>query len=369
MTAARADSDTTALRAACAGALVARAEAAAALAAADPDAVVAVAEAEGVAALLARALPAQGPASALRARLLALARLDGMRLLAREASARAALDVLAGQPCLLLKGMALGHWLYPAPELRPGCDVDLLVADLAQAEAAVAALQAAGWRLAHGVAPHQASDTQVALVDPARRGVVLDLHWSLLNHAALGRGIAFDGLWARAQALPGLHPQARGLGPADALLHAALHRAGNRAAGTHDRLLWLYDLHLLAARCDAADWARLLAPAADPVQVAALADALAAAQAAFATALPPGLEAAAARSAEADLRLDAPGAFDRTHLQGLAWPQRLRWLWHKLLPPPAFMRHRYDAHGPLALAAAYLRRWGVGLRRALGAGR
>nr|WP_275672686.1 nucleotidyltransferase family protein [Thermomonas flagellata] len=342
-----------------------------ALLAADPEAVLACAEAEGVAPLLARALPAQAPTAALRARLAAQARLDGMRLLAREASARAVLDQLAeaGLPCFVLKGMALGQWLYPAPELRPGCDIDLLVADLAQAEAATAALVAAGWTLAHGVAPRQASDTQVALVDPARRGVVLDLHWRLLNHAGLDRGLAFADLWARAQALPGLHPQARALGAADALLHAALHRAGNRAAGTHDRLLWLYDVHLLAARCGPGDWARLLAPAADPVHLAALVDALQAAHAAFATALPPELAEAAARSAGAGLHLDAPGAFDRSHLRGLPWPQRLRWLWHKLLPPPAFMRHRYDAHGPLGLAAAYLRRWGVGLRRALGADR
>lgn len=57
---------------------------------------------------------------------------------------------------------------------------------------------------------------------------------------------------------------------------------------------------------------------------------------------------------------------NRAHLRALRWPERLGWLRRKLFPSRAFMRHRYGAAGALALARAYLQRWWVGLRRALG---
>ena len=292
--------------------------------------------------------------------------------LSRRARAQHVLGVLgdAGIPVLVLKGMALGYWLYPSPVQRPGADVDLLVPDLETAEKGVAALLAGGYRLVDGVIPVRSSGLEVALRFSARHDHEVDLHWQLLNNARLARGFGFTELSDAAIALPALVPGARGLGPLHALAHALLHRVANIPSGRQNRLIWLYDIHLLAARFGESDWKAFLHLCAEKSIGSSCHDGLAASQAMMRTPLPDGLLDAMRSQAAAShwqlQNISGRGALDRAHWMALPLGERLRWIWRKLFPPPAFMRYRYGVEGFQGLVTAYVRRAWVGVGRLLG---
>ncbi|WP_256646955.1 nucleotidyltransferase family protein [Thermomonas paludicola] len=341
------------------------------------DGLLQCAEKEGVTALLAQCLAMDAtlqPAAlvpvtaALRGHAKALSMLE----LSRRARARHVLGVLqeADIPVLVLKGMALGYWLYPSPVQRPGVDVDLLLPDVAAAEVAVAALLANGYRLADGVWPAQSSGFEATLHFASRHDHEVDLHWRLLNHARLAQGFEFSELLATAVPLPALATGACGLGRVHALAHALLHRVANASSGRQNRLIWLYDIHLLARACVAADWRAFLELCKQKAITQPCLDGLAACHAVLHTPLPEDLLATLHQQGEAEHwhigALSQRGALDRAHWAALRWQQRLPWMWRKLLPPPSFMRYRYGVQGWLGLMIAYARRLWVGACRALG---
>jgi hypothetical protein len=74
---------------------------------------------------------------------------------------------------------------------------------------------------------------------------------------------SYEELRARAQPLPELAPQAFAACPVDALLLACMHRCGHKQAPYYvdgvahysgDRLIWLYDIHLLAVKLTSVEW-------------------------------------------------------------------------------------------------------------------
>jgi hypothetical protein len=306
-----------------------------------------LAQEEGVTALLADRLVGVAPDESeggVRAELASQGRRLAMMELGQHAALVAVLDRLraAAIPVLVLKAAALRCWLYPQPHLRESSDIDLLFATREAAMAAVAALQAMGYaapyppgRFAHEV-----------LCRHAGKRVDLDLHWGLSRNPAMDALPAFHALHARAQPLPGLGPEALGLGPVDALLHACVHRASNLETGQGDRLKWLYDTHLIAARLDGDGWEAFVAACRTARVCGIAADALEVASALFGTGLP--------RSAMARLREGVPhDALDARRLQDWAylqrrslralpgWSARAAWLWERAFPDTGYMRELY----------------------------
>lgn len=336
----------------------------------DASALAACAGQEGIAGLLLELPAFQDPAYApQRAALQVVARQAAMRELAGTAQTRQILSLLAqaGIEVLVLKGSALACWLYREPWHRPHCDLDLLVADITVARRAVAVLQHAGFALVAGVGPDAADGYEVAL--QKGDGIVIDLHWRLLNHAVLARAFGFPELHEASQPLPSMHPQARGLGPLHALFHALLHRVTNLAKGEGDRLIWLYDIHLLAGRCEADDWRAFVDLCAQRGIATPCRDGLQATARTLSTLIPQDMDEALARLAQGETwqLLDPDhGVMDRAHLTALKWAQKLGWMRRKLFPSREFMRYRYGAAGSVALARVYIHRWWVGVRRALG---
>ncbi len=161
-------------------------------------------------------------------------------LLEGETRRTLALLAAASIPGLLLKGSALAYWAYPQPHLRACGDVDLLLPSREAAEQLSAQLTATGYKRA------ETSGELVAYELLCRRPVSgdlqleVDIHWRLANSPLFTDVFTFDELVADSIALPRLAPNARGLGPVHALLHACVHRALNLSIGVDDKLKWLY---------------------------------------------------------------------------------------------------------------------------------
>jgi hypothetical protein len=168
----------------------------------------------------------------------------------------------AGVPVVLLKGTALAYSRYPSPALRARGDTDVLIPP-AQRENARLVLAACGF----GLASNRDADrtTQEEWVSHATDGSAhaIDLHWNLMWAWALSQLFDTDHLVGRARPCPALCASARILPPGIALLHACLHRAshfntayfvGGEAQFGGDRLIWFYDMHLLAQAMTDQDW-------------------------------------------------------------------------------------------------------------------
>ncbi|MEX1020394.1 MAG: nucleotidyltransferase family protein [Litorilinea sp.] len=174
------------------------------------------------------------------------------------------LDLLhaAGIPTLTLKGAALVSQYYPTVGTRPMGDFDVLVPH-AQAEAALAVLDAAEWRpvgLAHSQITPALLQVRHAqnFSGPNRRQI--DLHWYALAGSmdpALDRQ-----LWDQAQPLTLHNVTTQTLCPTDQLIHVCVHGA---AWSSVPPVRWIPDAVMtLRAAADAAnpapaiDWTRLL---------------------------------------------------------------------------------------------------------------
>jgi hypothetical protein len=332
----------------------------------------AVAEAEGVSALLDYSLRAPGTAWSLpvefKDSLAAAARQQQVLGLLRRTELVRVVRVLAaaGIPALVLKGAALSHSVYPAPWLRPRDDTDLLLADTEAIECCKPVL--AGLDYVDSKVP---TTTAMAYELVFRRDTEgglthwIDAHWSLSNNAFYADRFSFDELRADAIALPALGADARGLGNVHALVHACMHRVCNLPHGTGDRLIWLYDMDLLARRCSARDFDRLCEIAILRGLAGTCWDGLCNSVFAFSTPLPHGLLDALERAAK-DERFDVRKAGRRWYqewynLRTLPAAKRWSWAWEKLFPNPAYMRELYAIDNRWSLGWAYLHRLGHGM--------
>jgi Uncharacterised nucleotidyltransferase len=194
------------------------------------------------------ALPAEARNSLRRARAAELAREER-----REAALHRALGALGGGPgerpipALLYKGAASARTLYPAPELRPRGDLDLLIAPADTSEA-WARLGRAGFQR-HPALAGTPEDLpgwhERTLVDPVDPSQILDLHQALLQPER--QRLLADRLLARSTPAPGLPPHARLPSPEDAALACALSLAAHELRSP---MVAACDLALLLPRCD-----------------------------------------------------------------------------------------------------------------------
>ena len=293
---------------------------------------------------------------------------------------RDAVDALASAPAapLLLKGTALAYGLYPAPFLRSRGDTDILVPQH-RAAAAHQALVERGFAPQDGI-----SGEFVSYQRNYRRSCsdgtthVIDLHWKINNSQLLSRLFTHEELWAQSQPLPALGAAARAPSYLHSLLIACMHRATHRVAPYYvdheahhdpDRLIWLWDVHLLAGVLSPAERQTLPSAADRKGLLCLVQDSLAAAATAFASTaaadLASTLPADSAPSAVARY-LDSPW-LKQQWMDVLALPDtrsRLRFLRETLFPDAAYLRGKY---GDSASAIGWLhaRRTIAGLRSRL----
>ncbi len=285
----------------------------------------------------------------------------------------------AGIPVIVLKGAALAATLYEDIGLRPMGDLDLLVEadDLQRAKSILHNFDYVVIKAEHlGMAPwlDEALNHHVHMRGGPQARVAVELHWGLLAGNADWRAPSLDWFWKQAQPLEfkqaaitiEKHENLFQLDLAAHLLYVAAHlmlqHGGNRA-----RLLWFYDLHLLATKYHQyVDWNAILKQAVLLRWVAALYTALVECQERYDTRFPDGY--LAELKTLGDVRDWQLVAFMKSpsdnrmvetfrHLPKMRRAVRLRLILTLIFPSPAYMRYRYKPSPEWLWPLYYLYRW------------
>lgn len=285
---------------------------------------------------------------------------------AEIAAVIAALAQVEGAEPLLFKGAALAQSHYPHSWLRPRLDTDILVAR-SSAPAVFDALAAMGYDRATATSGTLvSSQASWSRTDTFGTTHALDVHWEIANWQVIARARSHRDLADRSVAMPSLGPAARTLSPPDALLIACLHRAAHHRDS--EELLWLYDIHLLAAALTEDEWP-CFANAADRGEVNAVcARGLALAREYFHSSVPPRVidqltsarDEASSIYLSKDLRLVDGLVAD---LRALPFRDRIRLIAEHVCPPAHYMREKYGVTSRRALLFLYARRIATGLPR------
>lgn len=145
-----------------------------------------------------------------------------------------------GLRVILTKGEALAASHYTTPGTRARCDSDLFISITELMHVQQAVLDA-GFEI-HSPIYKSHQFTVTRMLDPSHN-VRFDIHWRIQNAPRFARVLSFEEAYAGSAELAELGGT-RGLNVIDALLLACIHRCGNERHD-RDRLIWIYDIHLL----------------------------------------------------------------------------------------------------------------------------
>lgn len=258
---------------------------------------------------------------------------------------------------LVLKGTALAESCYARPELRPSNDIDLLVRR-EEYQAARQALLADGYSLVSGDRSQQMEwNNQEAFVFGGQgvRQYMVELHWSLSPHSQILQTLPVELLFERAVTLADdRFGGVQVLCPADALVYAALHLIYGHYLFVPEsiRLIWLYDIYLLARPIvDGTAWEDVLVSSQRLQARLALLDAFQLAEIWFGSPVPAAVAdltkyppSALERKLHDMSRSEKTGRFKRhfLRLSGLSGREQLRYIGNRLFPD----RHELNAAYP-----------------------
>jgi hypothetical protein len=271
---------------------------------------------------------------------------------------------------ILLKGAALAYTHYRYPGLRPRLDTDMLIrpADVEASHRVFRALHAE--YLPHVTGTYVMSQFHYVTRDGFGCAHAYDIHWRIAVPIVFSQTLQFDEIDAGAEPIGELGPHARGPSPEHALILACVHRAAHHSGS--DRLIWLYDIHLVAERLTPQQQDGFVALAIGRGVAAVASDGLAAARDRFhgtvTTALHARLSSVPRRSeplTSGFLRARRTPVRDAiANLRALGGTrQRLRLMRELVLPPAGYMREVYARGSRAPLPLLYLRRLVVALGR------
>ncbi len=302
---------------------------------------------------------------ALRAALSQRARAHAVEELLRGAETRTVVEALARARVrpILIKGTPLAYTVYDTPALRPRSDTDLLIAAI-DIDVAREALTSLGY-----VMTVHCSDlfSQFEVQKTDRFGVqhAFDVHWSISTQPVFAGLLTYDELLARAVSVPALGEAAIAPRAVDALLLACVHPVMHHR--NVERVLWIYDVHLLASMLSPAEFAELAGLARTKEVAGVCAHQLRLAQSAFGTVVPAAVFARLERAGETEPSAAylAPGRkwLDElfSSVRGLrSAGDRVRLVRDVLFPSPHYILGTYGLRGkefgPLLLPVLYMHR-------------
>ncbi|MDH3316859.1 MAG: nucleotidyltransferase family protein [Gammaproteobacteria bacterium] len=271
---------------------------------------------------------------------------------------------------LLIKGAPLAYSHYPSPETRPRADTDILI-PLDARPSVGTILQELGYRLPEA-ASNQSIHYQFSAEKRDQFGVdhFLDVHWKLSNHKAFAGLFSYDELARASVPVPDLGVNARTLGPAHALLLACMHRVAHIHAPLYidgiphyggDRLIWIYDIHLLMTQMSQSQLEEFVALAIENRISAVCLDGIKSADYHFGTTLPKSLMESLSEigAAEPSARCLVPDRLRHllTELDSLSdWHARVRYLKELAFPRSVYLLQKYEVSSRLWLPLLYLHR-------------
>ena len=270
---------------------------------------------------------------------------------------------------VLVKGSAVAYDLYRVPAARSRGDTDLWIAE-SEVRTTRLILETLGYRRqAYGRVEDDLVFQETWSLDFQGARHEIDLHWQLLNAPALTGLLQFDACAANSRPLPSLSPHARTLSRPFILLHACLHRAMHISSPYivddkfyygGDRLIWLYDIHLLASALTNNDWRELATESTNKGIARVTLQGLRLANHWLGTAIPFEVEEELARA-----RLEPASTYllDRKQI-GRAWQdlatmsgrRKFRYLRTRVWPPENFMRTKYPHLARMPLPVLHAQR-------------
>ena len=278
---------------------------------------------------------------------------------------------------VLFKGTALAYSLYANPVWRERSDTDMIVAphDWGRASDALISL---GFRRNMGVSGEFVSYQDSYTKESGDGGQhTIDLHRRINNSELLSRLFSYEELRAEACQAPALCKAAWIAGPVHSLLLACLHPATHKHNPyivddvPHyggDRLIWHYDVHLLAESFTPVQWQDFVDQAGTKGLGATSLEALKRAATCYKTRYPDvALQALAKRREPVAVYLKAgklrQGWIDFVSISGMA--NRLQFAREFAFPPTTYMRAKYAQLPNAWLPWLYARRAVEGLTKYL----
>jgi hypothetical protein len=280
---------------------------------------------------------------------------------------------------VIFKGTALAYTLYPEGTLRSRGDTDFIIPPQTQALVADT-LTKLGFERQTGMTgesvSYQASFTRTESAGDAH---TLDVHWRINNSELLSRLFTHEELLRHAQPVPELGPDAFAAGPVHALLLACMHRATHKhnpyyvdgvAYYSGDRLIWLYDIHLLSGCFNNEHWNEFVRQAEQKGLCSVCLEGLDRARTAFHTSLPQGVLDALAQSGKDEVlaRYLESSAMRQQWMDFCALPgitRKLEFIGETLFPPASYMQQKYPEAKAGKLPWLYLKRAASGIAKRL----
>lgn len=276
---------------------------------------------------------------------------------------------------LIFKGTALAYRYYGEPARRTRGDTDILVPTDMFGRSAKAIVSA---NFDHHEAPfgdlisYQESFSR----DDGHLGVhQIDLHHKLTNIQLLANAFPYEELRESAIPLPGLHADALMVGPVHSLLIACFHSVFHSMEALEiekiatlgpERLIWLYDVHLLADAMNEAAWDDFIETARKKGLCAISVRVLVSASRNFRTDLPTSVRVGLDVSGEPAFEYLTAGPLRRSWMELRAVKgglDRTRFVIQSFLPPSLFMRRKYAGARVQWLPWLYARRASEGILR------
>jgi hypothetical protein len=190
------------------------------------------------------------------------------------------------------------------------------------------------------------------------------MHWKISNSQVYAQAFEFDDLYSQSRTDDVLADNSRALSDTHALLLACLHRIAHKTEGMHNRLIWLYDIHLLAAAFTAEQWEELYTLTSQKGFCGICLDGLKTTMATLGTDINDDLikqfeESAKNEKYDSGINDSRIGS-TITNLQALPdWKSKLTLVKELFFPDPKYMMVKFDTRNKALLPYLYLKR-GVG---------
>jgi len=314
---------------------------------------------------LSRGVRSHGWPTDVRRELAQRAHASAARQLVRAAEIADVLQALARSRVrpVLFKGAALGHLVYESASLRPHADTDLFVRR-SEVDTVREVLAERGYG-EPSMTPGELVFCQFQMVKTDRLGIqhVFDVHWKISTQSLFADVLTYDEVHSASVPIEALGPHARGTGWMHALLLACIHPVMHHR--DVERLIWLYDIHLLVTRRPVIDWRPFGVLAAARGVAGICARQLSLTAGCFHTPVPADIlvNLSAASDGEPSAQYLRPRR--RWHHELLwnvraldRWSDRVRLLREVLFPAPRYMLDAYHLRAPalVLLPVLYLHR-------------